>query len=441
MPPSDDSQELFVSGPSSASANNPTGDLEPRSKEVQDGMHGNAGLVSASLPHQQATSQEEESECAQKDDDDPQPVDEDVCCADESVSQQESSSKLGTDDVDESMVQSGDEADSPQVSPIPIFDEDKQQGESLAPSEDVIAERRRQQFEAARESTSSADEGAAVDTLKLLRKGAVAAVGGAMVGVGLVMIPLPTPFGAVIASSGLALLGTEFEGAKEMNERVIEGVNIARDHIVKSIESMEQEESDADESPDEDSSTPKIRVTASTDADGSPDLGSTTACSSGEREGEVVEARSEDSGNERATPFRSYMNPVERERQERIARERDQEELQSAYFQTKQYLTRKAGSFLSKNLLPLLKAKEEIAHTPEQTESHDNVLIEGEVLPRPVTTDEVEERENDFIMVPYHEGNDHVATEISGLPTALVDGEYEKRGDDSSVIDASSLPS
>merc|ERR1712238_362973 len=84
----------------------------------------------------------------------------------------------------------------------------------------------------------------------MLRKGAVAITGGTLVGVGLVMIPLPTPFGAVVASSGLAVLGTEFDEAKELNDRLIEGakghLSTARDALVKGIESMDQEDFNAD---------------------------------------------------------------------------------------------------------------------------------------------------------------------------------------------------
>merc|ERR1712238_256433 len=77
----------------------------------------------------------------------------------------------------------------------------------------------------------------------MLRKGAVAITGGTLVGVGLVMIPLPTPFGAVVASSGLAVLGTEFDKPKELNDQLISkaksGLSTARQHLVTKIENME----------------------------------------------------------------------------------------------------------------------------------------------------------------------------------------------------------
>jgi len=46
------------------------------------------------------------------------------------------------------------------------------------------------------------------------RKVGVAITGGTMVGVGLVMIPLPTPFGCVVAGCGMSVLGKEFPAAQ-----------------------------------------------------------------------------------------------------------------------------------------------------------------------------------------------------------------------------------
>ena len=47
---------------------------------------------------------------------------------------------------------------------------------------------------------------------------AVGVTGGATVALGVVLIPLPGP-GALIALGGLAILGTEFEGAKKVSDR------------------------------------------------------------------------------------------------------------------------------------------------------------------------------------------------------------------------------
>ena len=45
----------------------------------------------------------------------------------------------------------------------------------------------------------------------------VGVVGGATVALGVVMIPLPGP-GALVSLGGLAMLGTEFEGAKKVSD-------------------------------------------------------------------------------------------------------------------------------------------------------------------------------------------------------------------------------
>jgi len=107
-----------------------------------------------------------------------------------------------------------------------------------------------------------------LDPLKILKKGAVAALGGTMVGVGLIMIPLPTPFGAVVASSGMAVLGTEFEGAKELNDKMISQAKThwktAREKIVQGIEEMNKEDGPT-ENESTDSSKPIDEQFAETD--------------------------------------------------------------------------------------------------------------------------------------------------------------------------------
>jgi hypothetical protein len=62
-----------------------------------------------------------------------------------------------------------------------------------------------------------------------LKKAGVAVSGGAMVGVGLIMIPLPTPCGALVAGAGMAVLGTEFPQAQRVLDRT-------RDAVVHVIE-------------------------------------------------------------------------------------------------------------------------------------------------------------------------------------------------------------
>ena len=67
----------------------------------------------------------------------------------------------------------------------------------------------------------------------MIRKTGVAVAGGAMVGVGLVMIPLPTPFGAVIAGSGMAVLGMEFPAAQRVLEK---SCNTVADAIEQNVQ-------------------------------------------------------------------------------------------------------------------------------------------------------------------------------------------------------------
>jgi len=60
---------------------------------------------------------------------------------------------------------------------------------------------------------------------KVYRTG-VGVVGGTTVALGVVMMPLPGP-GALIALGGLGILGTEFEGAKKVNEQATKVVKKA----------------------------------------------------------------------------------------------------------------------------------------------------------------------------------------------------------------------
>jgi hypothetical protein len=52
------------------------------------------------------------------------------------------------------------------------------------------------------------------------------------------------------------------------------------------------------------------------------------------------------------------MNPIERQRQERLAREKYRRENLSSFEQARETLTRSTGRFLSRNLLPLLREKQ-----------------------------------------------------------------------------------
>eukprot|EP00535_Pseudo-nitzschia_heimii_P008374 CAMPEP_0197189166 /NCGR_PEP_ID=MMETSP1423-20130617/19275_1 /TAXON_ID=476441 /ORGANISM="Pseudo-nitzschia heimii, Strain UNC1101" /LENGTH=742 /DNA_ID=CAMNT_0042641211 /DNA_START=27 /DNA_END=2255 /DNA_ORIENTATION=+ len=214
--------------------------------------------------------------------------------------------------------------------------------------------------------------------LKMLKKGAVAAVGGTMVGVGLVMIPLPTPFGAVVASSGLAVLGTEFNDAKELNDKLIDGakghLNKARDSIVKGIENMHSSDDDSSidskeevHFDDDDSGTADkeraggagtvIKVNAAT--------AFVNTNSGNSIENEDCENSDSDNALEKP-PVWLHMNPIERERQAKLAKKKYKRDKQTSYEQAKDAFTKKTGKFLSDNILPLLKKPEQSAAENEK---------------------------------------------------------------------------
>ena len=209
--------------------------------------------------------------------------------------------------------------------------------------------------------------------LKMLRKGATAVVGGTMVGVGLVMIPLPTPFGAVVASGGLAVLGTEFTEAKELNERLIVGAkghfNTARNALVKGIEGMDKKDTSAAGAGGDISSTNNTISKSSSEKDEAEGANtviklSASSTSFGGDDGNEngnSNSKGNDDNNEGSTddsPLWLHMNPIELERQEKLAKDKYRRENQTYYEQTKENFTKRTGKFLSRNILPLIKKKE-----------------------------------------------------------------------------------
>jgi len=75
-----------------------------------------------------------------------------------------------------------------------------------------------------------------------VRKTATAVAGGAIVGIGLVMIPLPTPCGAVVAGCGMAVLGTEFPAAKRVLGKACNTVADVIERSVKENRDGEEQE-------------------------------------------------------------------------------------------------------------------------------------------------------------------------------------------------------
>jgi len=229
-------------------------------------------------------------------------------------------------------------------------------------------------------------ESASMKPLKMLRKSAVAAVGGTMVGVGLVMIPLPTPFGAIVASSGLAVLGTEFDDAKKLNDRLINGakghLNTARDAMVKGIENMNQDEN-ADTSGSSNTKTlngddnsvenkelreagPVIKVNASTTFGSDNDIDG--------NETEESENSESDSTSE-SPPVWLHMNAIERNRQEKLAKAKYRQDSQTSYEQAKEAFTKRTGKFLSRNILPFIKKTEPSAGEGQTTDIDTSITL------------------------------------------------------------------
>lgn len=64
---------------------------------------------------------------------------------------------------------------------------------------------------------------------EMVRKTGVAVAGGTMVGLGLIMIPLPIPIGCVVTGAGMSVLGTEFPAAQRVLDKT-------RDAVVDVIE-------------------------------------------------------------------------------------------------------------------------------------------------------------------------------------------------------------
>lgn len=83
--------------------------------------------------------------------------------------------------------------------------------------------------ETAVESEASSTVRTRSTAFDMARKAGVAVSGAALTGIGLVMIPLPTPFGCVVAASGMAVLGSEFPAAQKV-------LDDTRDAVVRTLE-------------------------------------------------------------------------------------------------------------------------------------------------------------------------------------------------------------
>ena len=254
---------------------------------------------------------------------------------------------------------------------------------------------------AAEDDAASASTTGRDNPLKMLKKGAVAAVGGSMVGLGLVMIPLPTPFGAVVASSGLAVLGTEFKEAKDLNDSLIDGakghLSKARDSIVKGIEKMNEEDIDDVDIPDiSNNSTIQSKdssvETEETEGGAVIKMNAAKTLKRGDSNADSsvgdISENSESGSASEPPPVWLHMNPIERMRQERLAKQKYRRDRQTSYEQAKEAMTKRTGQFLSKTILPFIKkaeptaeaATEEVAETVEEPTTTTTPMPEGETV-------------------------------------------------------------
>ena len=204
--------------------------------------------------------------------------------------------------------------------------EEQQEGVEQRIPADIATQRKMEQDKEIKTATKEV-----IEPMRMLRKGATAVVGGTVTVVGLIMIPLPTPMGCVVASSGMAILGSEFEGAKEMNERMIksgkEGLQKVRDKAIEKIESMNSNDDHTDADDD-----------------------------------------SVDDGEE-APEWLKNMNEAERKRQRKLMKQKYREENKETHEQIQEFLAKKTGSFLSRNILPALHRTREWGKEEKPTEN------------------------------------------------------------------------
>jgi hypothetical protein len=168
-----------------------------------------------------------------------------------------------------------------------------------------------------------------------------------MVGLGLLMTPLPTPLGELLAASGLAVLATEYPEAKELKDRIENSAkqhfDTARDKIIERIvetrESFEQEEKQKEES-----SILLVEVVTLDEANPSDNHG--------------------------------FMNPMDCNQS--LPK---QQSLESA----KRYFKRRTVSFLTETVLPLLQPKEAY-EDDDGNASHKSHTLDSEAVAASATT-------------------------------------------------------
>lgn len=114
------------------------------------------------------------------------------------------------------------------------------------------------------------------------RKAGVATAGGALVAVGAVLTPLPTPGGILLAGAGLGVLSTEFECAKK-------ALNSGKSKLVDLIDSIPDEETEKED----DSEKEGVELTTKTSNDTEDDCSVVSSKSGISRTSSTVTQRSE----------------------------------------------------------------------------------------------------------------------------------------------------
>ena len=134
-------------------------------------------------------------------------------------------------------------------------------------------------------------------------------------------------------------------------------------------------------------------------------------------EGSVGAASSEDGNNSEngieSPPVWLHMNPIERERQEKLAKQKYKRDRQTTYEQVKEGMTKRTGKFLSKTLLPLIKKKEK------------NAAAEGDA--EQTTTESETDEKTDSVTVA-QKGNDSEISEKNAASDTADEAKQENEG-------------
>merc|ERR1712100_714296 len=74
-----------------------------------------------------------------------------------------------------------------------------------------------------------------------IRKTTAAATGGALVALGVFLLPIPIPVSIPLMGSGLHVLGQEFDAAKDAEEKLMESVETARIAVMEKVDAAKKQ--------------------------------------------------------------------------------------------------------------------------------------------------------------------------------------------------------